>query len=85
MVDDSKIEKFRQLFVTDLKPTKKVLVEFYKDDWEKIKKLKEDMDLNWKDFFKAISIWMDVFDSNLDAVELVTSMVQSKGEKKENG
>ncbi len=71
-------EAFRELFVTNLQPTKRVLVELYEGDWERISKEKEDLDLSWKDFFHSIALWLDVFESDSEAKELVTNLAKGK-------
>jgi hypothetical protein len=71
-------EAFRELLVLNRQPTKRVLVEFYEGDWERIAKVKEDLDLSWKDLFHAISLWLNVFESDSEAHQLLANLVNRK-------
>jgi hypothetical protein len=71
-------EAFRELLVLNRQPTKRVLVEFYEGDWERIAKVKEDLDLSWKDLFHAIRLWLNVFESDSEAHQLLANLVNRK-------
>ncbi len=71
-------EAFRELFALNRQPTKRVLVEFYESDWDRISKVKDSLDLSWKDFFHAISLWLNVFESDSEAHQLVANLVNRK-------
>ncbi len=71
-------EAFRELFALNRQPTKRVLVEFYKADWDRISEVKEELDLSWKEFFHAISLWLNVLESNSEAHQLIANLVTRK-------
>lgn len=75
------IQRFKQLFNQGREPSKRVLVEFYESDWERISKLREDLDMSWKEFFRSITLWMTAFDKNEALQEQVVKYVR-KGEDK---
>jgi len=69
-------ETFRELFVLNREPTKRTLVEFYESDWERISKVKEDLDLSWKDFFHAIAMWLSAFGQDAEAQQVVANLIR---------
>ncbi len=68
--------EFRQLFTAAREPTKRVLVEFYEEDWGKITKVKDVLDLSWKELFHAIAIWLDVFETNPEAQQALINLIR---------
>jgi hypothetical protein len=69
-------EALRQLLVKSKEPTRRVLVEFYESDWERISKVKEELDLSWKDFFHAISMMLTVFEKDAEAHQVVANLMK---------
>lgn len=69
------IQSFRDLFQQGREPTKRILVEFYESDWKTISKLKEELDLSWKDFFRAIALWFGAFQKNKSLMEQVAKFI----------
>lgn len=74
------IEAIRQLFATSREPSRRVLVEMYEGDWDRISKVKDELDLSWKDFFRAIVLWLDAFQADPEIQQMVANLVrQPKG------
>ena len=77
----AEIQRFKQLFNQGREPSKRVLVEFYEADWETISKWREDLDMSWKEFFRAITLWMTAFEKNEALQEQVARFVRKPEDK----
>jgi len=73
-------EVFRQLFTASRERSRRVLVEFYESDWQQITKVKEDLDLSWKDFFHAIALWLSAFEADPETRGVISNLVRSAEE-----
>ena len=69
-------QAFRQMFVMTREPTRRTLVEFFESDWERISRVKEELDLSWKEFFHAIALWLDAFEADPESQQLVANLVR---------
>jgi len=70
-------EVFRQLFTASRERSRRVLVEFYESDWDQITKVKEDLDLSWKDFFHAIALWLSAFEADSETREVIANLIRN--------
>ena len=73
------VEAIRQLFAVSREPSRRVLVEMYENDWDRISKVKDELDLSWKDFFHAIVLWLDAFEVDADAQKMVANLLRTGG------
>jgi len=68
-------QQIKNILKKDSEKTKQVLVEFYEEDWVKLKALKEDSDVSWKDFFRAIIILSETLANVPGSEEVINSVV----------
>ncbi len=73
------VQAIRQLFAVNREPSRRVLVELYEKDWDRISKVKDELDLSWKDFFHAIVLWLDAFEADPSAQQMVENLVDHGG------
>ena len=78
---DVAVEQLKKILRKDSEKTKQVLVEFYEEDWIKLKELKEQADVSWKEFFRAISILWDTLGNNPDAEKVVMGVIHQDNGK----
>jgi len=72
------LDAIRQLFSVSRVPSRRVLVEMYQNDWERLSKLKEDLDLSWKDIFHAVVLWLDAFEADPETKQMLANMVRHR-------
>jgi len=48
----------------------------YENDWNRISKVKDELDLSWKEFFHAIVLWLDAFEADADTQQVVANLVR---------
>jgi len=70
------VQAIRQLFAVNREPSRRVLVDMYENDWNRISKVKDELDLSWKEFFHAIVLWLDAFEADADTQQVVANLVR---------
>ena len=75
------IQSLVPLFARSREQTRRTLVEFYESDWEAISALKEQMDLSWKEFLRAIAVLMRTFQGNQMAIDQIAKILQPEVKK----